>query len=791
MITSLAPARSRSTEAEFEQVLLAFDRRWSVGRPPDLERFIDRLDRPSPSLIGALAKIDLQNRRDLGESIAARDYLQRFPTLADDPDRALSLIYEEFCLREEAGEDLDPESFLDRYPTWSDSLASQIRVHQDLSAAIGKTPKTCFPKPGGRFEKYELDSVIGQGGAAKVFLARDSALGGRKFVLKVSQNQGAEPSILGRLTHRHIIPVHSVAVEAETGLRGLCMPYLPGRTLDEISRILGREGPPRYARQLFAWIARDAEHPESIPPAWADYPLKASYSRGVAWIVWKLAEALAYAHDRQILHRDVKPANILLTFERGPQLLDFNLAHAPNSAEGAEVALRGGTLPYMAPEQLQAFLDPERWKLVGPQADLYALGLVLRELLTARSPDRPNSRSPLPRAIREMLDRRALASEPLRRWNRDVPHGLAAIVDRCLAFEPGRRFPDVRAVADDLGRFLDRIPTKHVVNPSKLETACNWVQRKQRGRKALLAVALLGPLILWASGANHPSSRIFRNSALDAYRQGDYEKAVASFAFVREAEPLAVDLMIYQALSLQMVGRIPEANSLFQQAALCVGALEIFEAELKKTPSITLLMAKAAAHDHQKEFEKEIQSYQQVLKIDPRYRPAIQGMVRALLILGETTAAFERIHFVLKDLRKNQDPADGNEMPTVEELAHYFETGLALVRGLRTDGKIAESGGELDRLLEHLPALSSRFRQAGDFDFLFKLVSAFGRLERQAIAKVKGDFDAASSSLAKARSVCEPLRGRLTHNSKLTDLRTRLMNDLDSLVNTLDSPPTN
>ena len=790
MKTSLAPARFRSTQTEFEQVLLAFDRRWSVGRPPDLARFIDRLDRPSASLIGALAKLDLQNRRDLGESVAARDYLERFPTLADDPDRALSLIYEEFCLREEAGEDLDPESFLERYPSWSESLASQIRVHQDLSAAIGKTPKTSFPKPGGRFEKFELDSILGQGGAAKVYLARDSALGGRRFVLKVSPNQGAEPSILGRLTHRYIIPVHSVAVESETGLRGLCMPYLPGRTLDEISRILGREGPPRTARQLFALIARDAEHPESIPPAWADFPLTASYSQGVAWIIWKLAEALAYAHDQQILHRDVKPANILLTLERGPQLLDFNLAHAPNSTEVAEVALRGGTLPYMAPEQLQAFLDPDRWESVGPQADLYALGLVFRELLTGRSPDRPNSRSPLPRAIREMLDRRALPSEPLRRWNRNVPHGLAAIVDRCLAYEPDRRFPDVRALADDLGRFLAGLSTKHVVNPSNFEAAANWMRRKQRGRKAILVVALLGPLVLWASGANHPSSQARRRAALDAYRQGQYQAAIADFSTAREAEPDAVDLMIYHALTLQQLGRISEANTLFGQAAIHPDSLKVIEAELKKTPgSITLLMAKAAAHHYRKELEKEIQSYQQVLKKLPRYRPAIQGIVQARSTLGNYLAAIEQIQAVLTDIRGNQGSADGNEMPTVEELADYFETGLVLVRNLRVVEKVSDSGRELDRLLEHLPALSSRFRKFDDFDFLFRLVSALGELEQvMAIGKLGGNSEVVSSSLVKARTVCEPLRIRRTNHLKIIALRKRLMSELDLLTNAFDRP---
>ncbi|HEV3166749.1 MAG TPA: protein kinase, partial [Isosphaeraceae bacterium] len=190
------------------------------------------------------------------------------------------------------------------------------------------------------------------------------------------------------------------------------------------------------------------------------------------------------------VHRDVKPANVLLTFSAGPQLLDFNLAHEPHNAERAEAALRGGTLPYMAPEQLEAFLDPEQWESVGEPADLYALGLLLSELLTGERPEPPDPALPLPRAIRGLLDQRASSKLSLRDRNPSIPHALNSIAARCLSVDPSDRYPSARTVAEDLERFLARRPLRHAPNPSKAELARNWT-RRHRLALTLAAVTLV------------------------------------------------------------------------------------------------------------------------------------------------------------------------------------------------------------------------------------------------------------------------------------------------------------
>ena len=158
----------------------------------------------------------------------------------------------------------------------------------------------------------------------------------------------------------------------------------------------------------------------------------------------------------------------------------------PHSADRAKAALRGGTLPYMAPEQLRAFLDPDGWDRVGAAADVYALGLLLRELLTGRRPSGHDPSVPLPRAIQDLLDAREGGFGPARAINPDVPRTLDAVIARCLAGRPEDRYPGAGALAEDLGRFVAHLPLLHAANPSLRERLRNWRLRRG-GRVAMIA----------------------------------------------------------------------------------------------------------------------------------------------------------------------------------------------------------------------------------------------------------------------------------------------------------------
>ena len=428
MKSRVASVRTNGGLDRVDRVVQMLEDEWQRCGKVQLERFWKQgcgqgvVSADAIGLLAELVKVDLRCRFERGETPTAASYFERFPELQAAHSNVLSLVYEEYCLHEERGARPDVESFCDRYPDWKSSLVSQLQYHRNLSQLAGGKPSLPpFPAVGEDFQEFRLKAPLGEGGVSRVYLARDLSLGGKQVVLKVTLDRGQEPSVHGPLDHPHIVPVNSVVYQTNGNLRGLSMPYRPGLPLDLLITKMNPGAQPKKA--IFIWQALvkgtsdsnghlNHSFNESEPLGddalttlpngigWARFPVRGSYAQGVAWIVMILARALHYAHRKNTFHRDVKPANVLLTLQHGPQLLDFNLAESPHSADNAQLALHGGTLPYMAPEQIEAFMNPDLWNQVGARADVYSLGLVLRELLTGQKPAVPDRMLPPPRALR-------------------------------------------------------------------------------------------------------------------------------------------------------------------------------------------------------------------------------------------------------------------------------------------------------------------------------------------------------------------------------------------------------
>ena len=242
---------------------------------------------------------------------------------------------------------------------------------------------------------------------------------------------------------------------------------------------------------------------------------EANFVRAAAWIIARLAEGLEHAHSHGLMHRDLKPSNILIAADGTPMLLDFNLA-ADSSAKANESdrTRMGGTLPYMAPEHLDAFhpngtTPPEA---VDERSDLYALGLILFEMIAGRRPfAEPEEHRPVLESIRGMIDERRAGTPSLRSIVSGVPRDLDAVVRKCLHPDPNRRYARVGDFAEDLRRFLDDQPLKYTSEPTSLGRVRKWLRRNPWATGASTVGTVGLALIIGLSGATMSISNHLKN----------------------------------------------------------------------------------------------------------------------------------------------------------------------------------------------------------------------------------------------------------------------------------------
>jgi hypothetical protein len=394
--------------------------------------------------------------------------LARHPELLDNKSAILDLAYEEYCLRAEAGAAPEPDSFCDRFPAHRTSLRSLIRAHEFLEAnseLLGSAPPARWPEPGEHWGDLALVRELGRGGFARVYLATEASTGDRPVAVKLAFNGGAEAKTLGRLNHPNVVPILSAPSDAATGLTAVCMPFLGGATLNDVlDRAYRTAGaaPPRRAVVILDAVraaVRPGDPPldNSPPDRWLSH---GSYCEGVALIGLKIAEALAFLHERGVFHLDLKPSNVLLGAGGRPMLLDFNL-----SADRRNAATRpGGTLPYMAPEQVEALTaEPGVPWPADARSDVFSLGVILYELLTGRLPFGTLPVQPVRRLVPVILEKQRSGCQPLRTAVTREGKRLASLIERCLAFEPESRPASARQVVGELNRYLSGRRSRRLV----------------------------------------------------------------------------------------------------------------------------------------------------------------------------------------------------------------------------------------------------------------------------------------------------------------------------------------
>lgn len=480
-----------------------------------------------PSTSELVAETCAQQRAawSAGQRIPVETFLAQHPALRDDTDTMLDVIYNEIVLREELGETSTLTEFRARFPELTEPLKQLFAVHQvvasDSSATAdsdavpaASTPDVDRDRPhtiGG----YEILEEVGRGGMGIVYRARQPGTG-REVALKVilagkfaSSDEikrfQTEAQAAAKLEHPGIVPIYDAGQADDVYF--LSMAFINGETLAELL---------------------------------AQGPLS---GRRAAEIIAEAAEGLAAAHLRNVIHRDLKPHNILIDDEGCVRITDFGLAR--NVERAGSLTTTGqivGTPQYMPPEQALGRHDQ-----VGPASDVYALGATLYCALVGRPP--------FDGAVAVEVLQRAALDEPVapRILVPAVPRDLETICQKCLEKDPQNRYASGRELAEDLRRALrgETILARPIGWPGRL---LRWCRRRPLVASLTLAVALLSVMLLVGLSA---STILLRNEqrATAALLRDTSEANVKLVEANRLADARTVEALLAQAGRARLSGR--------------------------------------------------------------------------------------------------------------------------------------------------------------------------------------------------------------------------------------------
>jgi len=498
------------------------------------------------------------------------------------------------------------------------------------------TPGSTTPEHLPRVEGYEINRVLGRGGMAVVYEAVQAKLD-RPVALKLlpAVAGSASPQLVARfkreataaarLHHTHIVPIYDFG-ESRDGYY-YAMELIRGHTLRDLIKRLAAANAPEISAPAIAALLHgsqpSADSASSEPSAGfsaigSSGPTGSSsrgrvYYRQVARWIADVADGLHYAHINGVIHRDVKPSNLILSIDGRLMIADFGLAKVDDDHSVTMSGSLLGTYRYMSPEQVSG---AKRLR-IDQRTDVYSLGATLYEMLTFQPAYRADNREEL---LGEIVFNEPT---PPRKIIPAVPVELQTICQKAMEKSPEKRYADARDMAEDLRRYINDLPIVAKA-PTIIGRARKFVGRRP-ALSALIAMLVVSGVTVTSLALTTVSARQQTASAqraeIDAhlrragtaFAEGRYQESAEAYGKVLDAEPANIKAMHNLANAMKM--RYYETDNV----AYLARAEELIERGLampKNPHRRAFLNFRAVLLRNRDEFDAAIETLEEVIELD-------------------------------------------------------------------------------------------------------------------------------------------------------------------------------